>query len=81
MAIAGILLGLVGGPLLLYAVGLLVLKFREGKQIQQIQKMKQEHNDYIKSLRKEHEKYRKQFNRKLIKIEKIIDKSQAEARE
>lgn len=68
-------MGLIAGPLLLYAAGLLVLKIRGEKQIKQIQQMKEEHNNYIKSLRKEYEGYRKQFNKLTIKMQKVIDRA------
>lgn len=73
--IAGILLGLIAGPLVLYALGILVLKIRGGMQENGIQKMKEEHNAHIKTLRKKYEADRKKFNKRTIKMQQIIAKA------
>ena len=77
-AVAGLFIGLVGGPLLLYALGMVVLKVRGHQQGKYVQMLRGQHNQRIKELRKEYERHRKRFTRTTVKLERIIGKAREE---
>jgi len=77
-AVAGLFIGLVGGPFLLYVLGMLVLSIRGRQQEKLIRKMRMAHNEKVCKLRKEYESYRKRFTKTTVKIERIISKAREE---
>jgi hypothetical protein len=52
-----------------------VVKIRRNMKDKAIQQMKEEHNANIWRLRKEYEGYRKSFNKKVIKMQRIVSRA------
>lgn len=65
-------MGLVGGPIVLYLIGSIVIQIKTTSNQKQADALQKQHNGDIKKMKAEYEKQRKHFNKKSIKIQKIV---------
>lgn len=72
--IFGLLFGLLGGPLILYGLGSVIVYFKTKNQQKQVQAMRSHHNKQIEDLKKQYEKDRKKFNNINRKMQRILAK-------
>lgn len=69
------LFGLLGGPILFYLIGTLVVKVRASVQQKYMEKTAKQHNTEISKMNKEYHRQRKIFNKKTIKLQKLLAKA------
>jgi len=75
LVIGGLLLGLIGAPLIFYLIGVIIVKIKENTNQKKTRIMEEEHNKKIKKLKKEYERDQKRFHRLDLKLQRIIAKA------
>ena len=73
--VGGLVFGIFGGPLIIYALGSIVVYIRNRKVRKDINRMVQEHNHEIRKIQKQYEAAKKKFNKKSRKIQRILAKA------
>lgn len=72
LAIAGLLLGLIGAPLVLYVIAFVVIQGKEKTHKKEARAIMQKHNQEIRSLKKQYEKDKQRFHKLDLKIQRVI---------
>lgn len=68
----GVIFGIIAGPLILFAMGMLIFKVRERSMEKEFSKMYDAHKKRIESLSKQHEKLQKKYTKEQSKLRRIV---------
>lgn len=75
-AIAGLIFGVFGGPIIIYAAGTVVVMWREHKVKKDVDRMISEHNKEVNCIKKKYESAEKRFGKISRQIQKVLAKAE-----